>query len=149
MTNIDRILKNRDITLPTKVHIFKAMVFPVVIYGYESWTIKKAEHQTINAFELWCWSRLLGLLDCKEIKPVSHTGNWPWVFTGRTDAESETPIILHLMQRAVSLKNDQDYADKIKAEVEGDDTGQNSWVVSLTQWTWVLGNSKIVKDREA
>ena len=107
--------------------------------------IKKAEHQTINAFELWCWSRLLGLLDCKEIKPVSPTGNWPWVFTGRTDAESEAPIILHLMQRAVSLKNDQDYADKIKAEVEGDDTGQNSWVVSLTQWTWVLGNSKIVE----
>ena len=55
MTNLDSILKNRDITLPTKVHIFKAMVFPVVIYGYESWTIKKAEHQRVNAFELWCW----------------------------------------------------------------------------------------------
>ena len=63
MTNLDSILKSRDITLPTKVHIFKAMVFPVVIYGYESWTIKKAEHQRINAFELWCW-RIL-----KEINP--------------------------------------------------------------------------------
>ena len=59
MTNLDSILKSRDITFPTKVHIVKAMVFPVVMYGCESWTIKKAEHQKIDAFELWCWSRLL------------------------------------------------------------------------------------------
>ena len=59
MTNLYSMLKNRDITLPTKVHIVKAMVFPVVTYGYESWTIKKAEHQRIDAFELWCWKRLL------------------------------------------------------------------------------------------
>ena len=59
MTNIDSILKSRDITLPTKVHLVKAMVFPVVMYGYESWTIKKAEHRRIDAFELWCWRRLL------------------------------------------------------------------------------------------
>jgi len=59
MTNLDSILKSGDITLPTKVHIVKAMVFPVVMYGYESWTIKKAEHQRIDAFELWCWRRLL------------------------------------------------------------------------------------------
>ena len=59
MTNLDSILKSRDITWPTKVHLGKAMVFPVVMYGYESWTIKKAEHQRINAFELWCWRRLL------------------------------------------------------------------------------------------
>ena len=59
MTNLDSILKSRDITLPTKVHLVKAMVFPVVMYGYESWTIKKAEHQRIDAFELWCWRRLL------------------------------------------------------------------------------------------
>ena len=59
MTHLDSILKSKDITLPTKVHLFKAMVFPVVMYGYESWTIKKAEHQRINAFELWCWRRLL------------------------------------------------------------------------------------------
>ena len=59
MTNLDSILKSRDITLPTKVHLVKAMVFPVVIYGCESWTIKKAEHQRIDAFELWCWRRLL------------------------------------------------------------------------------------------
>src|SRR5574337_268584 len=59
MTNQDSILKSRDITLPTKVHVVKAMVFPVVMYGYESWTMKKAEHQRIDAFELWCWRRLL------------------------------------------------------------------------------------------
>ena len=61
MTNLDSVLKNRDITLPTKVHPVKAMVFPVVMYGYESWTIKKAEHQRIDAFELWCWRRLLSI----------------------------------------------------------------------------------------
>ena len=59
MTNLDSILKIRDITLPTKVHLVKAMVFPVVVYGCEDWTIKKAEHQRIDAFELWCWRRLL------------------------------------------------------------------------------------------
>ena len=59
MTNLDSILKSRDITLPTKVHLVKAMVFPVVMYGCESWTIKKAEHQSIDAFELWCWRRLM------------------------------------------------------------------------------------------
>jgi len=59
MTNLDNILKSRDITLPTKVHLVKAMVFPVVMYGYESWTVKKAEHRRIDAFELWCWRRLL------------------------------------------------------------------------------------------
>ena len=58
MTNLDSIFKSRDVTLPTKVHLVKAMVFPVVMYGYESWTVKKAEHQRIDAFELWCWRRL-------------------------------------------------------------------------------------------
>ena len=62
MTNVDSILKSIDIALPTKVHTVKAMVFPVVMYGYESWTIKKAEHQRIDAFELWCWRRLLRVL---------------------------------------------------------------------------------------
>ena len=76
MTNLDSILKSRDITLPTKVHIVKAMVFPVVMYGYESWTIKKAEHQSIDAFELWCWRKTLeSPLDCKVIKPVHPKGN--------------------------------------------------------------------------
>ena len=76
MTNLDSILKSRDITLLTKVHLVKAMVFPVVIYGCESWTIKKAEHRRMDAFELWCWRRLFeSPLDCKEIQPVKHKGN--------------------------------------------------------------------------
>ena len=76
MTNLDSILKSRDVTLPTKVHLVKAMVFPVVIYGCESWTIKKAECRRIDAFELWCWEKTLDShLDCKEIKPIHPKGN--------------------------------------------------------------------------
>ena len=92
MTNLNSILKSRDITLPTKVHLVKAMVFPVVMYGCESWTIKKAECWRIDAFELWCWRRLLSPLDCKEIQPVHSKGNQSWIFIGRTNAEAETPI---------------------------------------------------------
>ena len=69
MTKLACILKSRDITLPKMAHLVKAMVFPVIMYGCESWTIKKAEHQRIDAFELWCWRRLLSPLDCKEIQP--------------------------------------------------------------------------------
>ena len=78
MANLDSILKSRDITLPAKVHIVKAMFFPVVMDGCESWTIKKAEHQRNDAFKLWCWRRLLSVpVDCKEIKPVNPKGNQP------------------------------------------------------------------------
>ena len=79
MTNLDSIFKSRDITLPTKVCLVKAMVFPVVMYGCESWTVKKAERRRIDAFELWCWRRLFleGPLDCKEIQPVHPKGNQP------------------------------------------------------------------------
>ena len=85
-------IKNRDITLSTKVSLVKAMVFPVIMYGCESWTIKKAE-QRIDAFELWCWRRLLRVpLDCKEIQPVHPKGGQSWVFIGGTDVEAETPI---------------------------------------------------------
>ena len=75
MTNLDSILKSRDITLPTKVHLVKAMVFPVVMYGCESWTINKTGHRKIDAFELWCWRRLLSPLECKEIQAVHPKGN--------------------------------------------------------------------------
>ena len=75
MTNLDNILKSRDITLPTKVHLVKVMVFPVVMYGYEIWTIKKAECRRIDAFELWCWRKLESPLECKKIQPVHHQGN--------------------------------------------------------------------------
>ena len=83
MTNLDSILKSRDITLSTKVHLVKAMVFPVVMYGCESWTLKKAEHRRLDAFELWCWRRLF----------ESPKGDQSWVFTGRTDVEAETSIL--------------------------------------------------------
>ena len=75
MTSLDSILKSRDITLPTNVHLVKAMVFPVVMYGCESWTIKKVERQRIDTFELWCWRKLLSPLDCKEIQPVHPKGD--------------------------------------------------------------------------
>ena len=90
MTNLDSIFKNRDITLPTKVRLVKTMVSPVVMYGCESWTVKKAEHWRIDAFELWCWRRPL---DCKEIQPVHPKGDQSWVFIGRTDVEAETPVL--------------------------------------------------------
>ena len=96
MTNLDSILKSRDITLSTKVRLVKAIVFPVVVYGCESWTIKKAECQRIEAFEL----QLVVLektvespLDCKEIQPAHPKGDQSWVFIGRTDVEAETPIL--------------------------------------------------------
>ena len=89
MTNLD----SRDITLSTKIRLVKAIVFPVVMYGCESWTIKKAEHRRIDAFELWCCRRLESPLDCKEIQPVHPEGDQSWVFTGRTDAETEAPIL--------------------------------------------------------
>ena len=94
VTNLDNILKSRDITLPTKVYRVKAVVFPVVMYGCESWNVKKAEHRRIDAFELWCWRRLLSPLDSKEIQPVHSKGHQSWVFIGRTDVEAETTILL-------------------------------------------------------
>ena len=92
-SNLDSILKSREITLPTKVHLVKAVVFPVVMCGCESWTVKKAEYRRIDAFELWCWRRLLSPLDCKEIQPVHPKGDQSWVFLGRTDAKAETPVL--------------------------------------------------------
>ena len=94
MTNLDSILESKDITLPTKVRLVKAMVFPVVMDGYESWTIKKAECQRIDAFELWCWRRHLRVpWTARKIQPVHPKGDLSWVFTGRTDAEAETLIL--------------------------------------------------------
>ena len=92
MTNLDSIFKSRDITWSTKVHLVKAMVFPVVMYGCESWTIKKAEHGRIDAFELWCWRRLLKVP--WTTGRFNHLkGDQSWVFIGRTDAEAETPVL--------------------------------------------------------
>jgi len=93
MTNLDSILKISDIALSTKVRLVKAVFFPVVMYGCESWTIKKAEPQRIDAFKLWCWRRLESPLDCKEIQPVHTKGDPSWVFIGRTEVEAETPVL--------------------------------------------------------
>ena len=101
MTNLDSIFKSRDITLPTKVWLVKAMVFPVVMYGCESWTVKKAEHRRIDAFELWCWRRLLRVPWTARVNPK---GNQSWKCIGRTDAEDKTPFVVHLMWRTDSLE---------------------------------------------
>ena len=87
MTNLDSIFKSRDITLPTKVRLVKAMVFPGVMYGCESWTVKNAERRRIDAFELWCWRRLL------RVPWPSRVSNQSWVFFGRNDANAETPVL--------------------------------------------------------
>ena len=92
MTNLDSIFKSRDITLPTKVLLVKAMVFPVVMHGCESWTVKKAERRRIDAFEE-LEKTLESPLDCKEIQPVHPEGDQPLVFFGRNDAEAETPVL--------------------------------------------------------
>ena len=93
MTNLDSIFKNRDITLPTKVHLVKAMVFPVVIYGCERWTVKKDECRRIDAFDLCCWRRLLRVPWAARRSNQSILKISPWVFFGRTDAKAETPIL--------------------------------------------------------
>ena len=105
MSNLDSIFKSRNITLPTKVHLVKAMVFPVVMYGCESWTVKKAECQRIDARTVVLEKTLESPLDCKEFQPVHSEGDQPWVFFGRNDAEAEIQYFGHLMRRVDSLES--------------------------------------------
>ena len=144
MTNLDRILKSRDITLPTKVHLVKAMVFPVVTYGCESWTIKKAEHRIIDAFELWCWRRLLRVpwtarsnqSILKEISPE-------YSFEGLM-LKLKLQYFGHLMRRSDSLEK-----ILILGKTEGERRRgwqRMRWLdgitdMSITQWTWVWVSS--------
>ena len=93
MNNLDSIFKSRDISLPTKVRLVKAMVFPVVVYGCESWTVKKAERRRIDDFELWCWRRLLRVPWTARRSSQSIEGDQPWDFFGRNDAKAETPVL--------------------------------------------------------
>ena len=125
MTNLDSILKTRDITLPTKVHIVKAMVFPVAMYGCESWTIKKAEHHRIDAFELWCWRRLL------RVPWTARRSNQFWVFIGRTDVETETPVLWPPNAKSWLIGKDRDAGKDWKWEEKGMTEDEMTW------WTWV------------
>ena len=112
------------------------MVFPVVMYGYESWTIKKTEHQRTDGFKLWCWRRLLRVPWTAKIKPVNPKGNQLWILTGRTDAEAETPIIWPLHGKSWLIWKDPDAGEDWGQE-EKDERGWDGWMASLTQWTWV------------
>ena len=137
MTHLDSIWKSRDITLPTKVHLVKAMVFPVVMYGCKSWTIKKAEGWRNDAFELWCWRRLLRVpwtarrsnqSILKEISPGCSLEGLMLKMKLQNSG--------HHMQRADSFEKTP-MLGKIEAGGEGDDRGWDGWMASPTQWTWV------------
>ena len=125
MTNLASILKSKGITLPTKVRLDKAMVFPVVMYGCESWTVKKAEHQRIDAFELWCWRRLLRVP--WTARTVHPKGDQSWVFIGRTDAEAETPLLwpCHAKSRLIGKDPDarRDWGQEKKGTTEDEMAG--------------------------
>ena len=150
MTNLDSGLKSWDITLLTKVRIVKAMVFPVVMYGCESWTIKKAEHQRIDAFKLWCWRRL------RRVPWTARRSNQSilreiklCILIGRTDGEAEAPEFGRLMWtfRALATRCKEPTHQKrpwcwerLRAGGERDNRGWGSWMASPTQWTWVWAN---------
>ena len=147
--NLDSIFKSRDITLPTKVCLVKAMVFPVVMYGCESWTVKKAECRRIDAFELWCWRTLESPLDCKEIQPVHSKGDQSWVFIGRTDVEAETPILYPLHVKSWLLGKDpdagRDWGQEDKRTTEDEMAGWHHWLDGH-EFVWT---PELVMDREA
>ena len=146
-TNLDSILKSRDITLPTKVHIVKAMVFPVVMYGCESWTIKKAEHQRIDAFELWCCRRLSQSLGQQEIKPVNPKGNQPWIFIARTDDEASIFWLPVAKTWLIGKYSDagKDWGQEGKGATEDEMFGWHSDSVDMS----LSKLREIVRDREA
>ena len=132
----------------TKVHIVKAMLFLVVMYGCESWTIKKAERWRIDAFKLWCWRTLESPLDCKEIKPVNPKRNQSWIITGRTDDVAEAPILWLPHAKSHLIAKDPD--ERLEAKGEGG----SRWLDNLDSITNQRDLSlrklwEIVKDREA
>jgi len=131
MTNLDSIFKSRDIALPTKVHLLNAMAFPVVMYGYESWTVKKAEHWRIDAFAV-PEKTLASPLDCKEIQPVHPKRDQSWVFIGRTDAEAETPILRPPHAKSWLIGKDPDagrvWGQEEKGTTEDEMAGWHHWL---------------------
>ena len=139
---LDSTFKSRDITLPTKVCLVRATIVPVVMYGCESWTVKKAEHWRIDAFELWYWRRLESPLDYKEIQPVHSKGNQSWVFIGRTDAEAETPILWSLMWR-VDSDAGRDWGQEEKVMTEDEMAGWHHWLDGHeSEWTPGVGDGQ-------
>ena len=141
MTNLDSILKSRDITLSTKVHLVKAMVFPAVMYGCESWTIKKAECQRINAFELWCWRRLLRIpWTARRFNESILKGISPEYSLQGLKLKLKLQYFGHLMRRTNSFEKTL-MLGKIEAGGEGDNRGWDGWVASLTWCTWVWVSS--------
>ena len=146
--NLGSILKNRDVTLLTKVHIVKAMVFPVVLYGCESWTRKKAEHWRTDTFELWSWRRLLKVSWTAEIKVINPKGNQSWIFIGRTDTEAETPILWPpdvknwLLGKDPDAGKDQRQEEKGMTEDEMDDITDSMDMSVSKLW-------ELVVDRDA
>ena len=141
MTNLDSILKSRDITLPTKIHLVKAMAFPVVMYGCSSWDYKECWGP-----KNWCfWTVVLektleSPLDCKEIQPVHPKGSQSWIFTGRTDAEAETPILWPPDVKNWLIGKDPDVGQDWRQEEKGM-TGWDGWMASPTPWTSVWASS--------
>ena len=140
ITTLDSILKSRDITLPTKVHLVKVMVFPGALYGCESWTIKKAKCRRIDAFELWFWRRLLRVpwtarrsnqSILKEISPEYSLEDWCWSWNSNTLAT--------WCKELTHWKRPWCW-ERLKARGEGDDRGRDGWMASLTQWAWVWVN---------
>ena len=142
MTNLDSILKSRDITLLTKVHLVKAMVFPVVMYGCESWIIKKAECRRIDAFELWCWRRLLRVpwTARRSIQSIQKEINPDCSLEGLI-LKLKLQYFGHLMWRADSLEKTL-MLGKIEGGRRRGDWGWDGWMASPTQWTWVWVNSR-------
>ena len=133
MTNLDSILKSRDITLPTKVRLVKAMFFPVVMYGCESWTIKKAEHRRIDVFWTVVLEKTLeSPLDCKEIQSVNPEGNQSWIFIGRTDAEAENQILWPPDMKNWLIGKDpdaeKDWRQEEKGTTEDEMVGWHHWL---------------------
>ena len=132
MTNLDSILKSTGIPLPTKVHIVKAMVFPVVMYGCENWTIMKAEHQRIDAFELWCWGRLLRVPWTARSNQSIPKGHQSWIFIGRTDAEAEAPILWPPDVKSWLIGKDsdagKDWGQEEKGVTEDEMVGWHHWL---------------------
>ena len=150
VTNLDSILKSRDITLPTKVCLVKAMVFPVVIYGCESWTIKKAERRRTDAFEPWCWRRLWRIpWTARRSKQSTLKEISPEYSVEGLMLKLKLQYFGYLMWRTDSLGRPWCW-ERLKAGGEGDDRGWDGWMSSLTWWTWSLYKLReLVMDREA